>query len=151
MDFERNGRNIKSQRISTAQDANGNTIFTVSRTYEDGMIINLSMAMGENNRVMTSAEQILANNEAVLYASDGIINKQSNYRYRQGKIDESSRVNQFSFTNYYNSRYGKPMDSLGYLAGGLSRNDILFGDSDFEEFKEHIATYGNPESLNGFK
>ena len=151
LDFERNGRNIKSQRISTAQDANGNTIFTVSRTYEDGMIINLSMAMGENNRVMTSAEQILANNEAVLYASDGIINKQSNYRYRQGKIDESSRVNQFSFTNYYNSRYGKPMDSLGYLAGGLSRNDILFGDSDFEEFKEHIATYGNPESLNGFK
>ena len=151
LDFERNGINIKSQQMMTSQDANGNTVFTISRTYEDGMIINLTMAMGGNNRVMTSAEQILANNEAVLYASDGIINKQSNYRYRQGKIDESSRVNQFSFTNYYNSRYGKPMDSLGYLAGGLSRDDILFDNADFEEFREYIATYGNPDSLSGFK
>ncbi len=142
---------FKSQHLSFTTDENGRQVFTLSRTFNNGTVINMSMMSGADSRILTSVEQIDVNNNASLHASDGIVNKQSNYQYRNGKIDKQSVLNRFSFTSYYNKLYRNPMDSLGNLSGGLTRENILFNDDDFEELKKQIARDGTPENLDVFK
>ena len=107
--------------------------------------------MGANEQILTSLEKIEANGYTRKYTSDGIINKQSSYRYRNGEIDKFSVSNRYSFTNYYRKLYGNPMDSLGNIDKRINSADIMFAQEDLDEFKDQIANYGNPENLDAFK
>ena len=143
--------NISSIRTQSSVDEQGRTVFTLSQTYADGSINNLSMVMGANEQILTSLEKIEANGYTRKYTSDGIINKQSSYRYRNGEIDKFSVSNRYSFTNYYRKLYGNPMDSLGNIDNRINSADIMFSQEDLDEFKDQIANYGNPENLDAFK
>lgn len=143
--------NISSIRTQSSVDEQGRTVFTLSQTYADGSINNLSMVMGANEQILTSLEKIEANGYTRKYTSDGIINKQSSYRYRNGEIDKFSVSNRYSFTNYYRKLYGNPMDSLGNIDKRINSADIMFAQEDLDEFKDQIANYGNPENLDVFK
>ncbi len=141
-----------SRTINSGKDANGRTVFSIAQINSDGSTVNVGMTVGgDSGRIMTEIEQITSSGKATKYASDGIINSRSSYRYKGGSIDPDSVKQSFSFTRYYNKLYGNPMDSLGYMATGIPKDSILFSAEDMENFRNQIADYGTAEALDEFK
>lgn len=139
-----------SQTVNTQAMANGNLAFKVSQVSANGSTTNFSMIFG-NNRIMTEVESISAQGKAIKYASDGIINKRSKYKYSNGEIDAQSVKSRYSFTQYYNNLAGNPMDENGNMSSEIPQQDILLGKDDLDSFKNQIADDGKEEALYGFK
>ncbi len=146
-------QDFRNRSLVSSVDDQGREVFTLRQLNKDGSQVNMSITFGAGNeRILTELETISTfRKDAVKYSSDGIINKSSSYRYKNGGIDRKSVKNSYSFTQYYNKLYGKGMNSLGQIDNRIPSGQILFSAEDLADFQNQVANYGQQAPLSGFK
>lgn len=148
---------FKERNVRSFKNDKGQDVFEVSQLNNDGSRNNFRMSMS-GNRALTEYEVINKNGSAMSFASDGIVNKKSSYKYNNdgangalGAVNANSVKNRFSFTSHYKKRDNRPMDSNGVISNSVPKDEIMFEGADMAAFADQIASSGQSEPLNGFK
>lgn len=148
---------FKERNVRSFKDDKGQNVFEVSQINKDGSRNNFRMTMS-GNRALTEYEVINKNGSAMSFASDGIVNKKSSYKYNNdgvngalGTVNAKSMKNKFSFTSHYKELDSRTMDSNGVISNSVPKDEIMFGENDMASFADQIANTGQSEPLNGFK
>lgn len=148
---------FKERNVRSFKNDKGQDVFEVSQLNSDGSRNNFRMSTS-GNRTLTEYEVINKNGSAMSFASDGIVNKKSSYKYNNdgvngglGTVNNESVKDKFSFSSHYKKRDSRPMDSNGVISNSVPGEEIMFGAQDMAAFADQIANNGQSEPLNGFK
>lgn len=146
-------REFKDREVSRTLDDQGREVFRVKQTNADGSTSIFEMTKGDkgDKRDMLTYTHIGKNGKAESYASDGIINKKSNYRLnKDGTVDAKSVKNNYAFAKNYNSAHTRSMDSNGKFNRSVPADEIMMSEADMQLFREQVATYGKDQPMAEF-
>ena len=143
-------REFKDREVSRTLDDQGREVFRVKQTNADGSTSIFEMTKGDKRDMLTYTH-IGKNGKAESYASDGIINKKSNYRLnKDGTVDAKSVKNNYAFAKNYNSAHTRSMDSNGKFNRSVPADEIMMSEADMQLFREQVATYGKDQPMAEF-
>lgn len=143
-------REFKDREVSRTLDDRGREVFRVKQTNADGSTSIFEMTKGDKRDMLTYTH-IGKNGKAESYASDGIINKKSNYRLnKDGTVDAKSVKNNYAFAKNYNSAHTRSMDSNGKFNRSVPADEIMMSEADMQLFREQVATYGKDQPMAEF-
>lgn len=143
-------REFKDREVSRTLDDQGREVFRVKQTNADGSTSLFEMTKGDKRDMLTYTH-IGKNGKAESYASDGIINKKSNYRLnKDGTVDAKSVKNNYAFAKNYNSAHTRSMDSNGKFNRSVPADEIMMSEADMQLFREQVATYGKDQPMAEF-
>ena len=143
-------REFKDREVSRTLDDQGREVFRVKQTNADGSTSIFEMTKGDKRDMLTYTH-IGKNGKAESYASDGIINKKSNYRLnKDGTVDTKSVKNNYAFAKNYNSAHTRSMDSNGKFNRSVPADEIMMSEADMQLFREQVATYGKDQPMAEF-
>lgn len=143
-------REFKDREVSRTLDDQGREVFRVKQTNADGSTCIFEMTKGDKRDMLTYTH-IGKNGKAESYASDGIINKKSNYRLnKDGTVDPKSVKNNYAFAKNYNSAHTRSMDSNGKFNRSVPADEIMMSEADMQLFREQVATYGKDQPMAEF-
>lgn len=143
-------REFKDRKVSRTLDDQGREVFRVKQTNADGSTSIFEMTKGDKRDMLTYTH-IGKNGKAESYASDGIINKKSNYRLnKDGTVDAKSVKNNYAFAKNYNSAHTRSMDSNGKFNRSVPADEIMMSEADMQLFREQVATYGKDQPMAEF-
>ena len=143
-------REFKDREVSRTLDDQGREVFRVKQTNADGSTSIFEMTKGDKRDMLTYTH-IGKNGKAESYASDGIINKKSNYRLnKDGTVDAKSVKNNYAFAKNSNSAHTRSMDSNGKFNRSVPADEIMMSEADMQLFREQVATYGKDQPMAEF-